>query len=304
MAGDVEIIDFTRPDGSRKNLFITNIPGKLADEDVVYQLRETFEPYGLLFRVQVFPTQWKPKPGTEVENTEQQCSGYYAFVTFYSAMEATKAKGALNSVVMRAGEECKIAFAKRKKELQEKCSLYFTKCYELINHYLGFNSWSTTLKTMFEDKESVTDTSRTLYIKYVSLVELRVLDLVTEGVGVWQEALVKSTDPLVRIQATGKCRKLCHMRAIENAFSHLLLVILGNGKVHVEIDTTVPELRTDVVKDDQLVKVTELSDQPMMEQEMNDKEDATTTSVSTNKLSASALDDINLQILQELEDDM
>ncbi|WAR16797.1 hypothetical protein MAR_031391 [Mya arenaria] len=173
MAGDVEIIDFTRPDGSRKNLFITNIPGKLADEDVVYQLRETFEPYGLLFRVQVFPTQWKPKP-----------------------------------------------------------------------------------------------------------------------------------DPLVRIQATGKCRKLCHMRAIENAFSHLLLVILGNGKVHVEIDTTVPELRTDVVKDDQLVKVTELSDQPMMEQEMNDKEDATTTSVSTNKLSASALDDINLQILQELEDDM
>jgi hypothetical protein len=31
----VEIIDFTRPDGSRKNLFITNIPGVLHEDDVV-----------------------------------------------------------------------------------------------------------------------------------------------------------------------------------------------------------------------------------------------------------------------------
>ena len=46
------------------------------------------------------------------------------------------------------------------------------------------------------------------------------------------------------------------MRAMENAFSHVLLVLLGSGKVHVEIDTTIPELRTDVIRDDdQLVKV-------------------------------------------------
>lgn len=57
------------------------------------------------------------------------------------------------------------------------------------------------------------------------------------------------------IQATAKCKKLCHMRAVENAFSKVLLVVLGNGKVTVEIDTTRPELRNDVVPENQLIKV-------------------------------------------------
>jgi len=35
MSSDVEIIDFSRPDGSRKNLFITNIPASLTEEDIV-----------------------------------------------------------------------------------------------------------------------------------------------------------------------------------------------------------------------------------------------------------------------------
>lgn len=45
------------------------------------------------------------------------------------------------------------------------------------------------------------------------------------------------------------------MRAVENAFSKVLLVVLGNGKVTVEIDTTRPEFRNDVVPENQLIKV-------------------------------------------------
>jgi len=45
---------------------------------------------------------------------------------------------------------------------------------------------------MFEDREGLEETANTAYVRYVCLVELKVLDLVTEGVGVWKEAYVKS----------------------------------------------------------------------------------------------------------------
>ena len=35
MSCGIEIIDFSRPDASRKNLFITNLPGTLTDADLV-----------------------------------------------------------------------------------------------------------------------------------------------------------------------------------------------------------------------------------------------------------------------------
>lgn len=62
-------------------------------------------------------------------------------------------------------------------------------------------------------------------------------------------------EPMSRIQATCKCKKLCHQRAVENAFSKVLLVILGNGKVTVEIDTTKPEFRVENIPEEQLIKV-------------------------------------------------
>ena len=67
-------------------------------------------------------------------------------------------------------------------------------------------------------------------------------------------------DPLSKIKAVCKCKKVCQQRAIENAFSKVLLVVLGNGKVTVEIDTTKPDLSTaSYIPDDQLVKVSMVS---------------------------------------------
>ncbi|XP_060560881.1 uncharacterized protein LOC132720713 [Ruditapes philippinarum] len=104
-----------------------------------------------------------------------------------------------------------------------------------------------------------------------------------------------------RIQATCRCKKLCHQRAIENAFSKVLLIVLGNGKTMVEIDTTKPEFKCDNIPDDQLIKVNELDDKP--DSEAID-EDITGDINLSSKISAGEIDDINLQILQELEDDM
>ncbi|XP_045182575.2 RAD52 motif-containing protein 1-like [Mercenaria mercenaria] len=295
----VEIIDFTRPDGSRKNLFISSIPAVLHEDDVVVELRRIFDPYGLVYGVQVYPTKWKSKQDSE-QVTGETTSGYYAFVTFYSAIAATAAKDDLRGVVMLGDHECKIAFAKRKKDTIDKHQLYFTRCYELIGYYLGFNSWSTSIKTLFEDKASGEETVHTKTVKYVCLMELKVLDLKTDGIGVWQETFSK-TEPMSRIQATCKCKKLCHQRAIENAFSKLLLVTLSNGKAMVELDTTKPEFRCDNIPEDQLVKVNELDVKPESEAIMEDITDDLSIS---NKISAGEMDDINLHILQELEEDM
>lgn len=298
MTSGVEIIDFCRPDSNRKNLFVTNIPSTLCEDEIVVKLRDVFEQYGLICGVQVYPAQWKPKYETD-QNAGELTGCFYAFVTFYSAMEAARAKDDLRGVLMLADSECKVAYAKRKKDVVEKIPLYFKRCYELVNHYLGFNSWSTEIKTLFEDKENIQDTEHTRTVKYVCLAELTVTDLKTEGVGVWQESYSK-TDPMSKIQATCKCKKLCHQRAIENAFSRVLLIYLCNGKVAVEIDTTKPEFRTEIIQDDHLIKVNELDDQPESEADVENESEISMSS----KLSASELDDINLQLLQELEEDM
>ena len=49
-------------------------------------------------------------------------------------------------------------------------------------------------------------------------------------------------DPTSRGKAICKCKKLAYQRAVENAFSRVLLLVLSNGKVAVEVDTTRPEL--------------------------------------------------------------
>lgn len=61
-------------------------------------------------------------------------------------------------------------------------------------------------------------------------------------------------DPTSRGKAVCKCKKLAYQRAVENAFSKVILVVLSNGKVAVEVDTTQPELLlTEKVLDDENV---------------------------------------------------
>lgn len=292
---NVEIIDFYRPDASRRNLYITNIPQILTENDIVAKFHEIFEPYGLVYGAQVFPGQIR-KRETAGKETTTAGGGYYAFVTFYSVTAATRAKEDLNSVVLLDDNECKIAFARRKKDATEKQVLHFTRCYELTNYYLGFNSWSTAIKTLFEDKESLAETEQTKTVKFVCLVELCIRDLKTDGVGVWEETFLK-TDPVSKIKAVCKCKKLCQQRALENAFSRVLLVVLPNGKTTVEIDTTKPDFNTaNYVPDDQLIRVNDLDAEPSSENMPDGIEGADTSNLS-------AMDDVNIHILQELEDD-
>ncbi|VDH91338.1 RAD52 motif-containing protein 1 [Mytilus galloprovincialis] len=137
MSCSVEIIDFKRPEGNRKNLYVNSIPGSSA-EDVQEYLYSVFSLYGLIHGIQIYPY--------STSNQSEKVAGYYGFVTFYSVIAAHSAKESLSNKITISGTECKIAYAKRKKDTQTVTTLHFAKCQELANYYLGFNGWSTTIK--------------------------------------------------------------------------------------------------------------------------------------------------------------
>ena len=72
------------------------------------RFHEVFEPYGLVYGVQVFPSQIRPKAESGENQSSEGCGGYYAFVTFYSSQAAAKAKEDLNSVLLLEENECKV----------------------------------------------------------------------------------------------------------------------------------------------------------------------------------------------------
>jgi hypothetical protein len=65
------------------------------------------------------------------------------------------------------------------------------------------------------------------------------------------------TDPNSRGKAVCKSKKLAYQRAVENAFSKVIVVVLSNGKITVEVDTTRPELllTEKVLDEDNVLKV-------------------------------------------------
>ncbi|XP_046573207.1 RAD52 motif-containing protein 1-like [Haliotis rubra] len=277
---NVEIIEFTVPTCNRKNLFVTNISPQ--DELHVYDLLyATFSKYGLLYEVQIFPT-----AGSCGRRQVSESPGFYAFVKFYSYRSAARAKAELNNRLSVGSSICKVAFAKRRKGDNQITTLSLVKCQELASYYLGFNGWSSNIQILEEDKECVQPDGDLKKIKYFCSVRLDLTnqDLSCDGIGAWEETCSKN-DVAGRGGLLAKVQKTAHKRAMENAFSKLVIISLSNGKVSVEVNTTRTDqiLRENTVDEAQLLKVNELDEEPEEEEEAD-------------------IDDINLQMLQELED--
>ncbi|XP_046374632.2 RAD52 motif-containing protein 1-like [Haliotis rufescens] len=280
---NIEIIEFAIPTCNRKNLFVTNIPTQ--DELLVYDLLyRTFSKYGLLYEVQVFPA-----TGCNAGRQVNESPGYYAFVKFYSYRSALRAKEEQNNRLSIGSSTCKVAFAKRRKGDNQVTTLFLAKCQELASYYLGFNGWSSNIQILEEDKECVQPGGDLKKIKYFCSVRLDLTNqnLSCDGVGAWEETCSK-TDVASQGGVLAKVQKTAHRRAMEHAFSKLVIISLSNGKVSVEVNTTRTDqiLRDNMVDEAQLLKVNELEEAPVAEE---DREEAD-------------IDDINMQVLQELED--
>ena len=70
--------------------------------------------------------------------------------------------------------------------------------------------------------------------------------------------LLLHADPMSRMTAIHRAKKLAYMRACESAFAKLLLVVLPNGKVAVEVDCTQSN-KLDFATDEELQGVVKVS---------------------------------------------
>ncbi|XP_068774890.1 RAD52 motif-containing protein 1 isoform X7 [Struthio camelus] len=155
--------------------------------------------------------------------------GYYAVVKFYSAGDASRAQHACNG-----------------QRLFQKSPLK-------LQNVSGFDD---------ENKE-LGKTLQKRSLKYLCAVEVAMPNhrVYTRGVGLGESDIENGEDPLEFITATRRVQKLAVGKALSSAFQKILLVVLDNGKVAVEYNSTQEE-PTDSLTEEELkglIQVNELS---------------------------------------------
>ncbi|XP_065507353.1 RAD52 motif-containing protein 1 isoform X7 [Caloenas nicobarica] len=155
--------------------------------------------------------------------------GYYAIVKFYSAGDAGRAQRACNG-----------------QRLFQKSPLK-------LQNVSGFDG----------ENEELGETLQKRAVKYLCAVEVTLPNhgIRTRGVALGEADVENGEDPLEFVTATRRAQKLAAGRALSNAFQKILIIILENGKVAVEYNSTLEEL-TDSLTEEELkglVQVNELS---------------------------------------------
>ncbi|XP_022800798.1 RAD52 motif-containing protein 1-like isoform X2 [Stylophora pistillata] len=178
----VELIEFFRPYKSEVNLYVTNISRRLEKEVVQVRLLDIFSQFGLIYEVQVMDSS-----DNSEEEINSNCGSSYAFVKFYSARAARRAKENIHGKWILGGLFLKVRFAQRKKFTEVRRPLYMAKCTVLANYYLGFNGWSTRITQLdrLENRSEAGDSQERTNAVYRCVVRLEIKDceFFCEGTG-------------------------------------------------------------------------------------------------------------------------
>ncbi|CAH1254346.1 RDM1 [Branchiostoma lanceolatum] len=265
-----EIVEFVRPNTSDKVLYVSRISRKLPEEEIYFKLCKAFEQYGLINDVQVVKPPAQLQTSAEGQQEERLTECYYAFIKFYLARDAAKARAGLNGKYFTGGQPISVQHATKMKT-REPSPLPYSKCLDLANHYLGMDGWTTRILSIGQDSESCQHDPNSLRYICVVRIEIRGWDMSCQGVGLGEKTL-EPTRPQERVSLTRAAMKISVHRAIQNAFQKVILVVLGNGKVAVEINNTVPDgIPYSTEEETQLVRVKVLdgeTDEVMEEDDM------------------------------------
>ncbi|XP_030364507.1 RAD52 motif-containing protein 1-like isoform X1 [Strigops habroptila] len=259
-----EVVDFRVPSGSDQTLLVWGLE---PEPGLEHSLFSAFSRFGPLYSVRAH------------RNAAVAGPGYCAVIKFYSAGDASRAQRTCNGQRLFQKSPLKVCVCTKQKGFQHQVlALSSNKCQELANHYLGFNGWSSRIITMNylwpsqqlqnvsgfggEDEE-VGRTLEKQSVKYLCAVELTLPKhgVCTRGVALAEADVENSADPLELLTATRRVQKLAAGRALSSAFQKILLVVLENGKVAVEYNSSQEE-PTDSLTEEELkglVQVNELS---------------------------------------------
>ncbi|XP_061837532.2 RAD52 motif-containing protein 1 isoform X1 [Nerophis lumbriciformis] len=209
-----------------------------------------FSSFGPLYLLKVCP------------NAPMSTPGFYALIKFYSALHAQKSqqhtdgrslfqnsplKVKIMEIPKLCVRVCQVRLSsKRGPQFLSRCRpLSHAHCVELANHCLGFNSWTSdiiTLKELPADEEEEEEAEGGAKRQQLRLGCLLQLSFPRHGVTTRGVALVEDSvtcaGPDAVLQTRRKLHRMARDKALSQAFSAVLLVLLGDGKVMVELRQT------------------------------------------------------------------
>ncbi|XP_005439542.2 RAD52 motif-containing protein 1 [Falco biarmicus] len=250
-----EVVEFRVPAGSARTLLVWGLePGPGLE----HSLFLVFSKFGPLYSVRAH------------RNAAVAGPGYYAIIKFYSAGDASRAQRTCNGKRLFQKSPLKVCICARQKGFQQQVlGLNSNKCQQLANHYLGFNGWSSRIITLqnvsgFDgENEELGKTLQKQSVKYLCAVEVTLPNhgVRTRGVALGEADVENSEDPLKFVTATRRVQKLAVGKALSSAFQKILLVVLENGKVAVEYNSSQEEPIDSLTEEELkgLVQVNELS---------------------------------------------
>ncbi|KFO80905.1 RAD52 motif-containing protein 1 [Cuculus canorus] len=250
-----EVLEFRVPTGSAQTLLVWGLEPQPALEHCLFL---AFCKFGPLYSVRTH------------RNAAVAGPGYYAIIKFYSAGDAGRAQRACNGQRLFQKSPLKVCVCTKQKGFQQRVlALNSNKCQELANHYLGFNGWSSRIITLQDvsgfdgENEELGEMVQKRSVKYLCAVEVTLPNhgVCTRGVALGEADLENGEDPLELVTTSRRVQKLAVGRALSSAFQKILLVVLENGKVAVEYNSTQEE-PTDCLTEEELkglVQVNELS---------------------------------------------
>ncbi|XP_016408674.1 RAD52 motif-containing protein 1 isoform X3 [Sinocyclocheilus rhinocerous] len=232
-------------------------------------LWSVYSAFGALYLLKVCPNATVAEPG------------FYAMVKFYSSAQASKAQRATDKQCLFQSSRLKVRLStKQNLSFYSTKPLSLSKCHNLANHYLGFGGWSTRIITLKDISRCVdagcqeeTD-DQSVLLKYGCIAELTFQQhgMSCQGVGVAEEIIDNDRDPEEKLRKRGTLMKRAKDKAVVAAFEKVLLMILGNGKVAIEIkydpDEILPEENSEGV-----IKVNDISWNEFEDADSNTEED-------------------------------
>ncbi|XP_051249621.1 RAD52 motif-containing protein 1 [Dicentrarchus labrax] len=244
---EVDILEFQVPVENNKTLFVWNIQPSHTEARIYDGLYGVFSSFGPLYLLKVCP------------NAALSPPGFYALIKFYSAAQASKAQRQTDgrSLLQSSPLQVRLSSKQTPHFLSDgRRPLSHARCLELANHCLGFNGWTSDIITLKEltneeeeeegeeeeeeeEEEGGGGRRRKRRLRFGCLLQLSFPrhGQTTRAAAVVEDSFT-CTGPDVLLQKRCYLHRMVRERALAQAFSTVLLILLGNGKVMVEVKQT------------------------------------------------------------------
>uniref|UniRef100_A0A8C2ZC63 RAD52 motif-containing protein 1 n=1 Tax=Cyclopterus lumpus TaxID=8103 RepID=A0A8C2ZC63_CYCLU len=219
---EVDILEFKVPVENHKTLFVWDIQPDHTEAQVYAGLLDVFSSFGPLHLLKVCP------------NSALHPPGFYALIRFYSASQASEAQRHTDGRPLIQNLPLKVRLSSKHTHYLSDNGrpLSHAHCLELANHYLGFNGWTFDIITVRSEglPGFTSSQSRWRRLKFGCMLQLSFPHhgLTTRGAAMVEDGFT-CTGPDVLLQNRRKLQKRVREKALVQAFSSVLLILLGKS---------------------------------------------------------------------------